>query len=275
MTGFGATHPSPQRTPALFQAGASKSGVGFAGKHAEGIYCGAPTIEAVGRYTKSVREAARAAGRDPSSIKIFSSFVPVLGKTKEEAQEKYEKYKSRASWIGGLASFCALTGIDVSKYDPDEPFNFDDEDLSKAAIQGIFNNFKVVQDDKPWTPRMVGERTALGGFGPSAVGTAEEVADEMERWIVEGDLDGFNIVCMLPITICLFVVLGSVLITIHLAQSNPESIEDVVEQLVPELQRRGIYRKEYPAPGGTFRENLHELPGQPFLADDHPGAQVR
>ncbi|KAH8888039.1 bacterial luciferase-like protein [Thozetella sp. PMI_491] len=253
MTGYGATHPSPQRTPVLFQAGASSAGTNFAGKHAEGIYCGASTIAGVRKYTQSVRAAAQAAGRDPSSIKLFSSFVPVLGRTMEEAQAKYDKYKSRVSWVGGLASFSALTGIDVSRYGPDEPFNFDDEDLSKSAIQGIFNNFKAVQNDKPWTPRMVGERVALGGFGPSATGTPEHVADEMERWINDGGLDGFNIV----------------------AQCNPESVEDVVELLVPELQRRGIYWKDYPVPGGTFRENLQERPGKPFLAENHPGSQLK
>lgn len=56
---------------------------------------------------------------------------------------------------------------------------------------------------------------------------------------------------------------------------NPETVEDYVELLIPELQRRGVYQTEYPAPGGTLRENLHNSPGQPLLNPDHPGAQVR
>lgn len=251
--GFHQTHPSPQRTPAIFQAGQSKTGVAFAGKHAEGIYCGTPTIAKLRQYSDSVREAAVAAGRDPSSIKLFCSLCPTVGRTEEEAQAKWEKYKKNASVQGGLSSFCALTGVDLSKYDLDTPFNFDNEELSKSGIQGIFNNFKTVQNDKPWTPRMVGERVGLGGFGPMPVGTPEQVADVMEQWFTEGGIDGFNISYM----------------------SNPDSINDLVELLIPELQRRGIYWQDYPAPGGTLRENMQNRPGQPLAAQDHPAAKVR
>ena len=199
FSGYHQTHPSPQRTPAIFQAGQSKSGIAFAGKHAEGIYCGTPTIAALQKYSASVRESARLASRDPSSIKLFASLCPIVGRTEEEAQAKFEKYKKNASVQGGLSSFCALTGVDLSKYDLDQPFNFDDEELSKAGIQGIFNNFKIVEAGKQWTPRMVGERVGLGGFGPMPVGTPEQVADVMEKWFVEGDIDGFNIACKLSI----------------------------------------------------------------------------
>lgn len=99
---------------------------------------------------------------------------------------------------GGLAAFCHFTGVDLSKYDLDEPFNFEDEDLSKAGIQGIFNNFKTVEKDGPataWTPRMVGKKTGFCGFGPIPVGTPEQVADVMEKWFVEAGIDGFNIQC--------------------------------------------------------------------------------
>lgn len=175
FSGYGQTHPSPQRTPTLFQAGASKAGIAFAGRHAEGIYCGVPTIEGLAKYSKSVRESALAAGRDPSSVKLFSGICPIIGRTEEEAWAKHAKYLANTSYIGGLASFCALTGVDLSKYDLDEPFSFDDEELSGAGIHGIFNNFKLVEKDKAWTPRMVGEKVGFGGFGPMPVGTPEQV----------------------------------------------------------------------------------------------------
>jgi alkanesulfonate monooxygenase SsuD/methylene tetrahydromethanopterin reductase-like flavin-dependent oxidoreductase (luciferase family) len=197
FSGYGQTHPSPQRTPTLFQAGASKAGIAFAGKHAEGIYCGVPTIEGLAKYSKSVREAAVAAGRDPSPVKLFSGICPILGRTEEEAKVKKARYLANTSYIGGLSSFCALTGVDLSKYALDEPFNFDNEDLAGAGIQGIFNNFKMVEKDKPWTPRMVGEKVGFGGFGPMPVGTPEQVADVMEKWFVEADIDGFNLQCEL------------------------------------------------------------------------------
>jgi alkanesulfonate monooxygenase SsuD/methylene tetrahydromethanopterin reductase-like flavin-dependent oxidoreductase (luciferase family) len=195
MTGYAATHPSPQRTPTIFQAGASKAGVAFAGKHAEGIYCGVPTIEGLRKYSQSVRDAARAAGRDPSSVKLFSGFCPIVGRTEEEAQEKYARYKANASYLGGLANFCALTGVDLSKWALDEPFDFEDAELAKAGIQGIFNNFKMVEKDKVWTPRTVGIQVAMGSFGPMPVGTPAQVADVMEKWFVEADIDGFNLQC--------------------------------------------------------------------------------
>jgi alkanesulfonate monooxygenase SsuD/methylene tetrahydromethanopterin reductase-like flavin-dependent oxidoreductase (luciferase family) len=137
--------------------------VAFAGKHAEGIYCGTPTIAALKKYSTSIRESAKAAGRDPSTIKLYCSLCPVVGRTEEEAQAKWDKYKKNASVQGGLSSFCALTGVDLGKYDLDTPFNFDNEELSNAGIQAIFNNFKTVENDKPWTPRMVGERVGMGG----------------------------------------------------------------------------------------------------------------
>lgn len=194
FSGFGQTHPSPQRTPSLFQAGASKAGIEFAGKHAEGIYCGTPTIESLKKYSKSVRDAARAAGRDPSTVKLFTGICPILGRTEEEAQAKYEKYLANASVQGGLSSFGHFTGVDLAKYEIDEPFNFDNEELSKAGIQGIFNNFKEVEKGgKPWTPRMVGAKVGFGGFGPIPVGTAAQVADVMEEWFNGADVDGFNI----------------------------------------------------------------------------------
>jgi alkanesulfonate monooxygenase SsuD/methylene tetrahydromethanopterin reductase-like flavin-dependent oxidoreductase (luciferase family) len=135
------------------------------------------------------------ANRDPNSIKLFSGICPIVGRTEEEAWAKHAKYKARTSIQGGLASFCALTGVDLSKYDLDEPFNFDDEDMQNAGIQGIFKNFKIVEGDKAWTPRMVGEKVGFGGFGPMPVGTPEQVADVMEKWFTEADIDGFNIQC--------------------------------------------------------------------------------
>ena len=130
------------------KAGASKADFAFAEKHAKGIYCGVPTIEGLAKCSKLVREAAVAASRDPSSIKLFSGFsgiCPILGRTEQEAQAKRDRYLANTSYIGGLSLFCALTGVDLSKYGLDEPFDFDNEDLARAVIQGIFNNFKMVE----------------------------------------------------------------------------------------------------------------------------------
>jgi alkanesulfonate monooxygenase SsuD/methylene tetrahydromethanopterin reductase-like flavin-dependent oxidoreductase (luciferase family) len=152
FSGYAQTHPSPQRTPALFQAGSSSSGINFAGKHAEGIYCGGPNIPHVLKYSQSVREAAKAHGRDPNSIKLFAGISPIIGRTEEEAVAKYKLAKSKVSPIAGLALFCDFTGIDLLKWDLDEPFSIDDDAEGSASIQGVFKNFKGIKKDAPWTP---------------------------------------------------------------------------------------------------------------------------
>lgn len=183
----------------MFQAGASKAGIDFAGKHAEGIYCGAANIPDLLKYTKQIRAAAVAHGRDPSTIKIFCGMAPIIGKTLEEAYAKRDAAKAFAdtSYVGGLAAFCGYTGVDLSKYALDEPFTFNDSSQDDASIQGIFNIFKSIErgDNEPWTPRRIGQRYAFGGLGPKAIGTPEMVADIFEEWLVGSDVDGFNIQC--------------------------------------------------------------------------------
>ncbi|KAH6664853.1 luciferase-like domain-containing protein [Halenospora varia] len=221
------THPSPQRTPVIFQAGASKAGMAFAGKHAEALFVAGPTPEVVKKQVQTVRAEADRQGRDGSKIKFFVGILPVLGRTMEEARSKYETAMSNVHAVGGMARFSGFTNLDLSLYPPDEPFVFKGEQ-SEASIHGTIKNIKAVmgeEDDRPWTPRRLGERMSFGGTGCTPVGTPEMVADVMEIWMREAGIDGFNI--------------------LH-----------VVELLVPELQRRGVYWEDYPVPGGTLRENM-------------------
>jgi alkanesulfonate monooxygenase SsuD/methylene tetrahydromethanopterin reductase-like flavin-dependent oxidoreductase (luciferase family) len=192
FSGSGQTHPSPQRTPLIFQAGASKSGIAFGGKHAEAIFCSHSTIADCKKYTKAVRESAAEHGRDPQSIKFFLGAMPFLGRTKEEAEEKFASAKKRASIGGGLARFSGFVNVDMSVFPIDQPFSFEGE-LKDNAVQGIINSMKTIANNQVLTPRDVGEILAFGGLGPRPVGTAEMVADELERWMMEGDVDGFNL----------------------------------------------------------------------------------
>ncbi|RDW57038.1 nitrilotriacetate monooxygenase component A IIA synthase subunit A-2 [Coleophoma cylindrospora] len=248
--GYGQTHPSPQRTPVLFQAGNSTAGIDFAGKHAEAIYCGSPKIPGLRDYSKKVRAAAVAHGRDPYDIKLFASMTPIIGRTVEEAEAKKKEYWENSSWQGGLAHFCGYSGIDLSNAPLDEPFDFDGGDLNKAQIQGFVKAFRTIAGDRMWTPREIGKAFAFGALVPKPTGTPEMVADMMEEWFYECDVDGFNLSYF----------------------SNPDSFEDIVDLLVPELQKRGIYWDDYPVPGGTFRENMHQVPGEPNIPLRHPGA---
>jgi alkanesulfonate monooxygenase SsuD/methylene tetrahydromethanopterin reductase-like flavin-dependent oxidoreductase (luciferase family) len=194
MHAFHQTHPSPQRTPVLFQAGSSKAGVAFGGKHAEAIFCANPTIESTKKYTSSVRAKAAEEGRDPSDIKFFLGIMPIIGRTVEEAEAKLAAAKARISINGGLARFCGFTNVDLSGFDVDEEFNFEGKHYDNS-IQGVIDNIKLISTETKFTPRVVAEMFALGGSGPRPVGTPETVADFFEKWWREGDLDGFNVNC--------------------------------------------------------------------------------
>lgn len=113
--------PSPQRTPLLLQAGTSKAGKTFAAQHAEGIFVGGHSPSVVTKNIAEVRELAQKEfGRDPRSIKFLALLCPVLGRTEEEAQEKFKSYRSYGSLDGALALFGGWTGIDMAKYGEDE-----------------------------------------------------------------------------------------------------------------------------------------------------------
>lgn len=203
---------------------------------------------------KDIRASAAAAGRDPKSVKVFAVITPILGRTEEEAKQKYEDAKRYALFEGGLAQFSATTGIDVSKIDPDTEVG--ESDISvEARVHSAVNNLRHHGVDVPkLTPRNLGIIASIGGGGAVPVGTAEQVADVLEEWIDIADLDGFNI--------------GYVI--------TPGSFEDVVDLLVPELRKRGRYppaRKEEEEPL-TFREQIYGK-GQKRLRDDHVGHKYR
>lgn len=246
-------HPSPQRTPVLFQAGASKTGIQFAAKHAECIFLSGMYPQQCNKQVIECRAAAAAIGRDPSALKFFTGFTPFIGKTLEDAQAKYEEALANADFMGGLAQTAAYLGIDLSKYPLDEPLNLGTSQ-SDTMIMGIMNNFSNASgsDKSEWTPRKIGLKMALGGFHPCPVGTPEMIADVMEEWSEVADVDGFLIAYV----------------------TNPTSFEDVVHLLRPELVRRGLMWEDYEVPGGTFRENLYG-PGQATLRDDHYGSSFK
>jgi alkanesulfonate monooxygenase SsuD/methylene tetrahydromethanopterin reductase-like flavin-dependent oxidoreductase (luciferase family) len=195
MHAFHQTHPSPQRTPVLFQAGSSKAGIAFGGKHAEAIFCSNPTIASTKKYTAAVRSQAAAEGRDPSDVKFFLGIMPIIGRTVEEAEAKLEKARKNLSVNGGLARFCGFTNVDLSPYAIDEEFNFEGAHHDNSII-GVIDNIKLLNTEgTKFTPRVVAEMFALGSSGPRPVGTPEMVADFFEKWWREGDLDGFNVNC--------------------------------------------------------------------------------
>jgi FMN-dependent oxidoreductase (nitrilotriacetate monooxygenase family) len=192
------THPSPQRTPVLFQAGASKSGIDFAGKHGEALYTDNKTHESLATYIKEVRATAVKYGRHPYDVKIFVAMQPFIGKTMEEAQAKHDKALSLVSIQSGLAKLSGFTGVDLSKFPYKEPFKFE-ATASDGAITGVIKNFNLHSQEaaEPLTPESLGKLAGFAGVA-SPVGTPEMIADILQEWMEKTDVDGFNCVCELP-----------------------------------------------------------------------------
>ncbi|KAK0650032.1 luciferase-like domain-containing protein, partial [Cercophora newfieldiana] len=113
LSGRNQVHPSPQRTPVLFQAGTSKAGSAFAAKHAEAMFLNTANITQAAKVVADLRAAAAANGRDPASLKFFPCIMPTIGRTEEEAREKYERAVVNADPVAGLAQFSGYTGIDL------------------------------------------------------------------------------------------------------------------------------------------------------------------
>jgi FMN-dependent oxidoreductase (nitrilotriacetate monooxygenase family) len=231
--------PSPQRTPVLYQAGASDRGRGFAAQHAECVFLNGGPKPHVAKLVADLR--ARAA---PRPIRIFVGATLIIGRTRAEAEAKLAEYRQHASIEGALAHASASLGIDLARFAPD------DELPEAGQSQAIRSNVEALRAAAPRaTKRALIDRMVLGSRQPPIVGSVEEVADELIAWMDQADVDGFN----LSRTV------------------TPECLEDVVRLLVPALQERGRYKRGYAA--GTYREKL--FGAGPLLAAPHPAAGFR
>jgi FMN-dependent oxidoreductase (nitrilotriacetate monooxygenase family) len=238
--------PSPQRTPVLYQAGASTRGRQFAADHAECVFINGPSKKVIGGIVADIRRRAAEAGRDPVDLTIFTMMTVITGPTREAAQEKYRDYLRYVSEDGALTLMSGWTGLDFAALDPDKPVTFCDANAMISALEA----FTTADSDRQWTPREIARHAAIGGRGPVIVGSFEDVADEFQDWVRETDVDGFNLAYA----------------------ATPETFVDIVELVVPELQRRGVYKLDYAL--GTLREKLNGA-GRARLPSTHPAARVR
>ncbi|KAJ5907573.1 Nitrilotriacetate monooxygenase component A/pristinamycin IIA synthase subunit A [Penicillium taxi] len=246
--------PSPQRTPFLFQAGTSPAGSAFASTHAEAIFVSSHSPEVLRPKIDRIRKQAAELGRDPQSIKFFATFTPIVGRTDEEAQAKYKELQKYASVVGGLVLFSGWTGIDISGIPLDQEITAADSLAAGRITSQLDSLLKTSEYIPRWTPRVISEKAAIGGLGPVAIGSPTTVVDEMERWVREADLDGFNIA--------------------H--ATTPGTFEDLIELVIPELRKRGLY-PELPASSDeplTAREKIFGK-GQKELRADHPGSRYK
>jgi hypothetical protein len=168
-----------------------------------------------------------AAGRRPEDVKIFVALSVVAGATEAEARDRYDEYQRHANPEAGLAHFAASTGVDFARYGLDDPIDYSGSNAIQSAGQ--------TAQQRGWTTRrQLLRQFTLGSRYPTLVGSGSQIADELVRWLDEGDIDGIN--------------LSRIVV--------PETWADFIDHVVPELQR-GRYRTAYDE--GTLR---HKLFGQ-------------
>ena len=245
VPGFHLCEPSPQRTPVIFQAGASGRGRQFASRHAEGMFVLTTSPEQAKTMTELIRDAAEKVGRSRDSIKIFTLLTVVTGATDAAAQAKYEEFLTYASPEGMLSLYGGWTGIDFSTYDPEEPLQALENDSLRTTLESLTSG-----DSRKWTVGEIIRQRCIGGLGPVLVGGPETVANMLERWVDEGGIDGFNLAYAV----------------------TPGSTIDFIDYVVPELRRRGRAQSSYEP--GTFRQKLVGT-SDGHVEATHPAAQFR
>ncbi len=240
------SEPSPQRTPVIYQAGASPRGVAFAAEHAEAIFVAAPSKEVLAGTVRRIRDALEAAGRDRRSARIYTLLTIITAATGEEALAKEAEYRSYASEEGALVFMSGWMGVDLAAYDPADPVG----DVESNAIQSVLHHLQAEAElGREWSVGDLGRHAAIGGLGPTLVGSGEEIADALQEWVEETDVDGFNLAYAV----------------------TPGTWEDVIEHVVPVLRERGAYPDAYAE--GTLRQKLHGRGAR--LPDEHRGASHR
>lgn len=215
-----------QGHPVIVQAGNSDTGREFAARVAEMTYCSAQSLEVAQAYYADVKGRMAKYGRDPDQLKITPGLSAVVAPTDQEAQDKFAELQNKVDFSRGVN----LMGLDVSGYPLDGPLpeNLSIPENGKGRIQQLVE----LARRENLTIRQLVLRFNVAKGHIQVVGSPKHVADTIEQWFVERCADGFNVVPPLL----------------------PDGFEDFVKLVVPELQRRNLFRKEYE--GATFRENL-------------------
>lgn len=217
-----------QGWPVIVQAGASEAGRQFAAETAEVVFGSSRTIEDARAFYQDVKARVTAAGRSPEHCKVLPGALVIVGRTTQEAQEKKALLDSLVHPESGLPNLSIRLGVDASVFDLDAPL----PDIPPSnQSQSQRDTLVALARRDNLTVRQLARM--MGGFGGlEIVGTAAEVVDTMQAWLETDAADGFNI--MFP--------------------TMPAGLDDFVALVIPELQRRGIFRQEYT--GTTLRDHL-------------------
>ncbi len=218
----------PQGWPVIVQAGASEAGRQLAAETAEVIFAAQSTLDAGQKFYADIKGRMIKLGRNPDHLKVLPGAFVVVGETAEEAQKKRALLDSLVHYDSGIASLSIALGHDASGFDPNRPLpHIPESNASKSGRERVL----ALAERENLTVRQLAGR--LGGYsGLAMVGTPTMIADQMEEWLMTDACDGFNV--MFPYL--------------------PGGLDDFVDQVVPELQRRGMFRTDYE--GRTLRENL-------------------
>ena len=218
-----------QGWPVVVQAGASDAGRQLAAETAEVVFAAGGPLKGAQEFYADVKARAARVGRNPDHIKILPGAFVVVGDSLDEAKEKRARLDSLVNYDSGIAAVSIALGIDARKFDPDKPLP-DDIPETQASKSGRDRVIELGKRENLTVRQIAGRLGGYGGLG--MLGTPSMIADQMEEWLVTEACDGFNV--MFPYL--------------------PGGLDDFVDKVVPELQRRGLFRKEYE--GKTLRENL-------------------
>ncbi|CAN7593441.1 LLM class flavin-dependent oxidoreductase [Acidovorax sp. LjRoot194] len=225
------TPRSPQGYPVLVQAGSSSDGQDLAASAAEVVFTAQQTPEAARAFYQSLKGRLPTYGRTPDQLKILPGISPFVGRTQQEAQDKFDQLQGLIDPVLGVGLLSTFLGnADLSAYPVDGPFP---QDLRVTqGWQSRQELFAKMARDEGLSIRQLYEKVAGARGHWTLVGTPETIADQLEHWFTTGAADGFNV----------------------LAPTLPHGLKDFAELVVPELQRRGLFRKDYA--GTTLREHL-------------------
>jgi alkanesulfonate monooxygenase len=228
-----------QGWPVIVQAGASDAGRQLAAETAEVVFAAGGPVAVAQRFYADVKSRAAKAGRNPEHLKILPGALVIVGDSVEDARARRARLDSLVHYDSAIASLSIALGHDASKFDPEGPLpEIPETNQSKSGRERVIE----LARREDLNVRQLAQR--LGGYsGLTFAGTPQTIADAMEEWLHTGACDGFNI--MFPYL--------------------PEGLDAFVDRVVPELQRRGLFRREYP--GTTLRDTLGlPRPGNRFFA---------
>jgi alkanesulfonate monooxygenase len=235
--------PLPQRHPPIFTAGTSEASEEFAARFADVVYAGQPTLAGARKYYASLKGRMARYGRPPDELRIMPGVMTYVGRTRQEAQDKFDRLQALLSPTQGLGilvghGFPDYTGLDLEGPVPRLP-----------PSENLFSQLTQTMLEKAWREglsiRQMYELVCGGFWSLGVIGTPTDIADLMEEWFTTGAADGFN---LQPPCV-------------------PISAEDFVDLVIPELQRRGLFRRAYE--GRTLCEHLGLPPARNRYAT-HP-----